>query len=1001
MTLSAKRKIYSFLVLLCMACPCVLAGFSVDWSDSPDRTWVGPQFWANRLQDWQVNDGRLECVDHRLAGRTVHLLTRRIGEKKGDVSLRVKLGAIDAGGVSGLSAAGFIVGAGAADLDYRAAALVQEGPGPDGGFFAGIATNGKLVIADNSKLNGWHKDIGLKGAVPTDGWKVIYADSVEGATKAENVFDGDPATIWHTEWKSKKVPYPHEVQIDMGDTLLINGFVYWPRPETQTGRVKQYEFFTSTDKLTWSGPVAKGKLANADTPEIIKFDPVKARYIRFVAVSGHLDRPACAFAELAVLDAAVVEQGFIESDEGAGDIDVGELELRLTLKPQRQSDGYELVLSAHDSVTGQKINEISRPDIDAQAIIGNIALVSNYGSVKGPGFWFNQLGVKGSKVDGFDDRLAGPVLSTQYTLSEGVLKLTAQLMPISLDDSTEAVLQVKRWFGWKDIAKAQAIVPGYTATFKVEQWDDTKDTDYRVAYDLKLTAKKTKTYYRSGTIRKDPVDKRQIVVAGFTGNHNNKRGFGTAGYKWNSESLWFPHNDIVKHVKAHKPDVLFFSGDQVYEGSSPTFADRENIQLDYMYKWYLWCWAFRDIAKDIQCITVPDDHDVYQGNLWGQGGRMAKSQNDGGYVHPADFVKMVERTQTSNLPDPYDPTLIEQGIGVYYTSMKCGQVDFAILEDRKFKIGQGSEEAESNDESKHVILGERQLAFLSEWCSDWSGGVKFKTALSQTIFGTMHTGWGSRGRGDPGTPSLDRDTNGWPVAGRNRALREIRKGFAFMLAGDQHLATTVHHGVDEYDDSGWSLCVPSIANFYPRQWTPSYRGKSHQPGLPDYTGRYLDGYGNKVTVWAVANPDGDTGKEPGDLHDKMPGYGIVKFDNVDRTITMEIWPRFTDPKDSTTGGQYPGWPKTIDMFDNYGRKAVAWLPQLNVTGMTDPVVQVIDEKSGEIVYTVRIKGNQFKPKVFAKGVYTIKVGEPETEKMRVFAGVEAVTSNNKTVDIEF
>ena len=48
---------------------------------------------------------------------------------------------------------------------------------------------------------------------------------------------------------------------------------------------------------------------------------------------------------------------------------------------------------------------------------------------------------------------------------------------------------------------------------------------------------------------------------------------------------------------------------------------------------------------------------------------------------------MVERAQTSHLPDPYDPTPIEQGIGVYYTDFNWGGIGFAILEDRKFKIG--------------------------------------------------------------------------------------------------------------------------------------------------------------------------------------------------------------------------------------------------------------------------------------------------------------------------
>ena len=43
--------------------------------------------------------------------------------------------------------------------------------------------------------------------------------------------------------------------------------------------------------------------------------------------------------------------------------------------------------------------------------------------------------------------------------------------------------------------------------------------------------------------------------------------------------------------------------------------------------------------------------------------------------------------------------------------------------------------------------------------------------------------------------------------------------------------------------------------------------------------------------------------------------------------------------------------------------------------MTDPVVQVIDESNGEVVYTLRTRGTTFRPKVFAEGRYSVKVGE--------------------------
>ena len=61
--------------------------------------------------------------------------------------------------------------------------------------------------------------------------------------------------------------------------------------------------------------------------------------------------------------------------------------------------------------------------------------------------------------------------------------------------------------------------------------------------------------------------------------------------------------------------------------------------------------------------------------------------DDGGYFYHHEYVKMVERAQCGHLPDPFDPTPVEQGIGVYYTNLNIGGVDFAIIEDRKFKTG--------------------------------------------------------------------------------------------------------------------------------------------------------------------------------------------------------------------------------------------------------------------------------------------------------------------------
>jgi hypothetical protein len=417
-------------------------------------------------------------------------------------------------------------------------------------------------------------------------------------------------------------------------------------------------------------------------------------------------------------------------------------------------------------------------------------------------------------------------------------------------------------------------------------------------------------------------------------------------------------------------------------------------------------WAFGDIMRDRVTLCLPDDHDVYQGNIWGNGGNSITIRNHprGGYAMPAEWVNMIQRTQTSHLPDPFDRAPIKQRISVYYTDMLYGRVSFAILEDRKFKSGpqgtvnywQGRPDhvKDPNFDPKSVdlkelkLLGDRQLKFLDHWAADWRG-ADMKTVVSQTIFCNLANYHG----GNKEFLVADLDSNGWPQSGRRRALRAMRKGFAFHIAGDQHLASIVHHGIEKHGDAGFSFCVPSIAVGYPRSWRADQEGlpvkNRVDPKLPN-TGDYFDGLGNRMSVYAIANPERTN--RPGTLktlHDKASGYGIVRFDTQKRDITIECWRLLVDVANPLPDDQFPGWPKTINLFDNDGRKAVDTLPTIQVTGMQNAVVQVIDEAGGKVVYTLRIVGTSFQPKVFRRGgTYTVKVGDQESGNIKTYTGIK-------------
>jgi 3',5'-cyclic AMP phosphodiesterase CpdA len=551
-----------------------------------------------------------------------------------------------------------------------------------------------------------------------------------------------------------------------------------------------------------------------------------------------------------------------------------------------------------------------------------------------------------------------------YTVDRAVLKLSAQLYPLKPDEPREARLEVERDGKWVEILKAAVEYPGWSAHFRVEKWDSTQTVKYRVRHG--------DTAMFEGTIRRDPTDKDVIVVANMSCNSSRTTG---------------ERPEIVKNLLAQDPDLLFFAGDQTYRHTEHTAG------------WIEFGLQFRDVIKDRPTITIPDDHDVGHPNLWGENGKRCKRSDgaDGGYFYPAAYVNMVQRHQTWHLPDPADPKPVEQNITVYFTRLRLGGVDFAILEDRKFKSGPDGKIPKMGPRPDHIndpkydpksidvkgleLLGDRQMKFLSDWADDWTGAA-VKAVLSQTAFcGAVHMHGKRNDR-----LLADLDCNGWPQTGRRMALEAIRRVRAVHLCGDQHLAVVVKHGIAQQGDGPYSFTSPALVNtIYGRWWHPEDEkaGPNPVPNSPlPWTGEFTDGLGNLIRMMAYANPE-----KVSDEKQRADGYGVVRFDKTKRTVTFECWPRFSAAA-AGDRGQFPGWPITVDWADNDGRKPVAWLPLLEFEEKVDPVVKVTDAKSGEVLYVVRVPGPTFQPPVFAPGSYTVTVGRDRPNGPR-FENLEA------------
>jgi hypothetical protein len=472
-----------------------------------------------------------------------------------------------------------------------------------------------------------------------------------------------------------------------------------------------------------------------------------------------------------------------------------------------------------------------------------------------------------------------------YTVVHRTLKLSAQLYPLYPSESREVWLEVKKEGAWIEVGRQEVNELGWSALFRVENWEGIETIPYRLRHG--------KTAVYEGSIRAAPSKGSEFTLAAFSCNSNKDRG---------------GREEYIRNVEVVNPDLIFFAGDQSYDHKEHTAA------------WLKFGQQFRETFRHRPMVSIPDDHDIGQGNIWGEGGKKASSTagNDGGYFYHHEYVKMVERCQTSHLPDPYDPTPIGQGIGVYYTSYPIGEVDFAIIEDRKFKSGPKGKIPQMGPRPDHIndptydpatidlpglkLLGDRQLAFLEAWGKDASAG-RMKAVLSATGFcGGAHLHGSQDNR-----LHADLDSNGWPQSGRNKAITAIRAAGAVHIAGDQHLATVIQHGVEEFRDGPWAFVVPaSVNNYYSRWWWPADEEPGLRPvigsSLP-WTGDYLDGFNNHISVQAYANPDQAA---------NGAGFGVIRFNQERKEVTFECWPRDVDlslPK----AEQFPGWPVVVEL----------------------------------------------------------------------------------------
>lgn len=174
-----------------------------------------------------------------------------------------------------------------------------DGDNPSVTYKEPVQTTGKVLVKAYAvdPKSGKTSDVTIKSFdVIKKDWKVIGSKDVN----TDYMFDGNDSTVWY----QTKKDMPVELEVDMGNVYTLKGFTYLPdQGRWPSGIIFNYLLSVSEDGKNWKD-MSKGEFSNIRNNPImrtIEFQPVKARYWKFIALSNTDDNAVAGYAEIDVL----------------------------------------------------------------------------------------------------------------------------------------------------------------------------------------------------------------------------------------------------------------------------------------------------------------------------------------------------------------------------------------------------------------------------------------------------------------------------------------------------------------------------------------------------------------------------------------------------------------------------------------------------------------------------------------------------------------------------